>query len=309
MYEHLVLSSGGVDGIINMGAIISLIQMKALDMKNIKTIHAVSAGALIGVLLLLDYDVEYLMDYIIKRPWQKTFSVDGVNLSNLLKKKGLFDSTQIHEILRPLIEAKDISSDVTLKEFYALTNVELFMYSTNLNKYPLELVELSYKSHPDMCLRLALQMTCCYPVIFTPLFVDDACFVDGGLITKCPTNYCVEYLKRNYWSKETGVSLDDLYKKILVFKSESSLDHVTITDDSSLIQYLRHMIQHMNFSIVNAVDTLQLPNTVLSFNTDTDLTDAWYGCITSAKKRESYLKMGKRFGHLYLKMHNSQEKH
>ena len=89
--KHLVLSGGGDGGYILYGALKYLSQNKYFNIENIETIHAVSIGALISVLVSLKYEWSELDDYIIKRPWHKVISIKLTNILNMWKKKGILD--------------------------------------------------------------------------------------------------------------------------------------------------------------------------------------------------------------------------
>ena len=53
-----------------------------------------------------------------------------------------------------------------------------------------ELVDVSYKTHPDLSLLTALHMTCALPVIISPVFMNGKCFIDGGIMVNYPLNKC-----------------------------------------------------------------------------------------------------------------------
>jgi len=46
------------------------------------------------------------------------------------------------------IDAKDISCDITLLEFYEYSKVEIHIFTFEINVF--ELVDVSYKTHPDI---------------------------------------------------------------------------------------------------------------------------------------------------------------
>lgn len=289
-YEHLVISGGGVDGLILYGAIREFIQRGRLNMDGVGTIHAVSAGALIAVMLLLRYSVEDMDDYIIKRPWHRAFKSNEVNLRNIMVNKGVVDSSMILELVRPLLEAKDVHTDITLADFESRTNVKLFMYTVDLNTFPLEAVELSAASHPSLPLSTALRMTCCYPIIFTPVIHNGGCYVDGGLVTKFPMRYCVEYAKAKNIE----------HQRILAFNCvSSSPKYKRIDSGTPMVDYMRHIVDHMNHCIVSRVDSVTVPNIVECFNADMNSMNTWFQCMNSANKRQEYIFAGTRFSELF----------
>ena len=292
--RHLVLSGGGADGIILYGAVRRMIERGNMKMESIRSVHAVSVGSLIAVSLLLGYNVDDLDDYVVRRPWNKAFPASSINISQVLLEKGLFDSEVIVEVVRPLLEACDVSPDITLSEFGAWTGRRLFLYTTNVNEFPLASTELSGETHPSMPLSKALRMTCCYPMIFTPVLHEGGCYVDGGLMTKCPLRYCIDWLK----SKGEDVS------RVLTFTCETTPEGKRIDSGTSMVEYARHLVDMMNHCIVMREDEVvngTSSSIVRCFNAETDSARVWYGCIHDESKRKEYVNAGIKFTDLYLK--------
>ena len=73
MIEHIVLSGSGPNGLIQLGMLQQLINSNVVCLENIKSIHATSAGSIIGVLLCLHIPIQDIIDYFVHRPWDKWF--------------------------------------------------------------------------------------------------------------------------------------------------------------------------------------------------------------------------------------------
>ena len=146
--KHLVFSGGGPIMIQILAAIQELEKKEYLNMNNIETIYGTSAGAILAVMFSLDFDWQTLNDYIIKRPWHDLFSIKVQNILDSYSKKGIFDSKTVEKCFKPLFDAKDISLDITLEEFFKLTNKEIHLFSFEINEY--KLFDISYKSHPNL---------------------------------------------------------------------------------------------------------------------------------------------------------------
>ena len=67
--KHLVLPGGGAAAIRLLGALQTLHENKVWDHNDIESIHAVSAGTLLAVLIALKFDWDTIVDYMIQRPW------------------------------------------------------------------------------------------------------------------------------------------------------------------------------------------------------------------------------------------------
>ena len=73
--KHLVLSGGGPSGIATCGFIHCLLESNYIDINEIQTIHATSAGTVNAVLLCLhklSVDYDSIKNYIFKRPLHYT---------------------------------------------------------------------------------------------------------------------------------------------------------------------------------------------------------------------------------------------
>ena len=73
--KHLVFSGGGPIGVVEYGALKYLTEKKYIEYKNIESVYSISIGAIIGLIYILNYEWEWMDDFIVKRPWGKLFSV------------------------------------------------------------------------------------------------------------------------------------------------------------------------------------------------------------------------------------------
>ena len=88
------------------------------------------------------------------------------------------------------------SPDVTLKQFYDATNIELHMFTTNITSA--SKVDLNYIDYPDYKIIDCIYMSCCAPILFKPHFINDNCFIDGCLLTSTPYYNCINDKKCKY---------------------------------------------------------------------------------------------------------------
>jgi len=190
LIKHLVISGGGPTMIQTLGSIQHLEEKKFIDFNTIETIYGTSAGAIIGVLICLKYDWTTLFDYIIKRPWQEVFPVNIQNIFDAYTKKGIFDDKTVIKCFKPLLDAKDISLNISLKEFYEYSKIEIHMFSFEVNTFQIE--DISYLTHPDISLITAIQMSCALPVLMSPICGDGKCYIDGGVTCNYPLKKCID---------------------------------------------------------------------------------------------------------------------
>ena len=123
--KHLVIGGGGPFGLTAFGALKYLHERHFWDIKNIKTIYATSIGALISIYLVMGYDYDYVTEYMVKRPWEKLFEDIGFqNIFDLYTNKGIIDVYPIYmKAYNILFEAKGLSPNITMKEFYEYSKI------------------------------------------------------------------------------------------------------------------------------------------------------------------------------------------
>ena len=131
--KHIVFSGGGPTGLMVLGTIQHLQIHNFWNIENIESIYATSAGGLLGIILCLKYDWETLNNYVIKRPWHDAFPISAEQLLNAYTNKGIFDKKAFEIFFKPLFDAKNISLNITLLEFYKYSKIELHMFSLEIN--------------------------------------------------------------------------------------------------------------------------------------------------------------------------------
>jgi predicted acylesterase/phospholipase RssA len=240
-FKHLVFSGGGPSMIQTLGAIEHLETNDIIQRENIQTIYGTSAGAIVGVLYSMNFDWDTINDYIMKRPWQEVFSVKIQHIFDAYTKKGIFDCKTIEKCFKPLLHAKDLDLSISLKDFYDYSKIELHFFAFEINKF--ELVDISYKTHPDLPLLTAIQMSCSLPVLVTPVCLEEQCFIDGGVVCNYPLKYCLQ----TYTNE----------KEILGFRNcyETTERNTLINTDSNLLVFIMNFLFKLIFSI--STDHLQ----------------------------------------------------
>jgi predicted acylesterase/phospholipase RssA len=232
--KHLVLSGGGPIMIQLLGAIQHLEANNFIDFKNIESIYGTSAGAIIGVIICLKYDWETINEYIIKRPWQDVFKIKVDKIFESYSKKGIFDLKTIEKCFKPLFDAKDVPMDITLEDFYKYSNIELHLFSFEINEFKID--DISYLTHPKLALLTAIQMTCSLPILVTPVCIDDKFYIDGGIVCNYPLKHCID----------SGKNMDD----ILGFKNQYDNEKKShINSESTLLDFIMCFLFKVIYSL------------------------------------------------------------
>lgn len=233
--KNLVISGGGPSMVQTLGAIQHIEEEKFFKMDEIDTIYGTSAGAIVGAMLCLHFDWTTVNDYIIKRPWHEVFPFNVQNIFDAYTKKGIFDSKTIEKCFKPLLCAKDLSLQITLKEFYEFSKIELHLFAFEINKFKLE--DISYLTYPDLHLLTALHMTCCIPILVTPVCMDGKCFIDGGVVCNYPLKHCLDAGKKD--------------NETLGFKNQYDNNTNHVNSESTLLDYILCFL----FKVIHSLGT------------------------------------------------------
>jgi predicted acylesterase/phospholipase RssA len=276
--KHLVLSGGGAAGFTVYGALKYLNKNNFFNLSDIKSIHACSAGSIIAGLVLLSENWDMLDDYILKRPWDKLININPTNILNLWQKKGIFNEEMIKVILKPFLQAKEFDENITLNQLYEKTNIEIYMYTTNINSLELETVSLSYKTHPDLEFYKAITMSSAFPLMFMPICDTSNCYIDGGLLNNFPLNDCIN-LNNN---------IDEILG-IKIITNNDNLD--TVNSETILPMYLYNIIIKMYRQINKKSREDNLSNIVNCYIENNSLS-RWGDAVVDMSIRQEYISIG-----------------
>jgi len=239
--KHIVIAGGGATGLSYYGILKEASKRGVWNIENIQSIYGTSVGSIVATVLSLKYDWETIDDYFIKRPWNTVFKFNIYSILECYTRRGIFDVKVIEEMFLPLFKGKDISMDVTMKEFYELTNVELHFFSTELTKF--ELIDFSYKTHPDWKIVDVIYCSSCLPVLFSPFLKDGKSYCDGGILS----NYSIDECIKN------GIDPSEIlgvYKKNK--KINSKIDHETTLFDYMIFILTNYLKKYSmeNFTVI-----------------------------------------------------------
>ena len=294
--EHLVLAGGATSGILEYGALKYLSKQEFYNIANIKTIYGTSIGACIGAILCLKYDWKSLDDFIIKRPWNKLVNLSPGDFLEVIPKKGLLSSEFLVKAVTPLLEAKDLSEDITLNELYEFSNVELHLLTVRVNEFTI--MDMSYKTHPDLSLLQAISMSSALPLLFQPIEYEDNYYVDGGVLNNYPVDYC---LKNTGCKKEEVLGINFIKEKIVQ----------GIDKDTNLFGYCffitKQMLSHLN-KLGKKDNVVRIPNEINIIDIEVNL-DTCIQTLNDQKERRKMIARGKIYAKLFLeyKKNNSDD--
>ncbi len=321
--KHLVISSGGPGGHM-MYSVLRTLNLKGIwEFNNIKTIYGSSIGSFISIIIALQYDWQVMDDYLIKRPWEKIYnSPSSTNDSSasssssaasaaaaaaaaaaasataaftdaknkldyairLYSNHGVYGIKEFSEMLRPALQGKDIPVNITFQEFYDRTGKEIHFMVTELNKF--QMIDFSYKTHPNHSVVEACYMSCCYPFGFTPIYRDGCCYLDGGIINDYPVNECIRQQKCNI-------------KEILGVRMHWERKPANLTDKSSLIQFISTFFNQLKTNLFENQVTQAIPNEVVCISKIFS-SQEWLNWMRDENFRRELVLRGETFANVFL---------
>ena len=288
--KHLVISGGGPLGLRYLGALEKLETENFWKVDNIETIYGTSVGSMIGAFICLKYDWETLNKYIIERPWNEVFKVNATQILDSYYNKGLFDKKLVEIIFKPLLQAKNIELNVTLKEFYKFSKIDFHIFTFELNNF--ETIELSHKTHPDLSLLQAVTMSSAFPGIFMPTIIDKKCYIDGGVMCNYPINECL----RDHTNKDEILGIKSLYNKDDISKNAE------VTQELSLLEYVICLTNNAINFIRSTIKLENINNTIECNVTEnsSNFLDFIQQAVTNPELRRQWIQMGEEDATIFL---------
>lgn len=284
--KHLVISGGGPTMFLTMGAIQYLQEKEFLKIENIESIYGTSAGGIVAVILCLGFDWDTINNYFLNRPWHEAFPIGVSAILDAYTKKGIFDRSFAEKSFKPLFNAKDISMDITMKEFYEYSKIKIHLYSFELHEF--KIVDISCDTHPDLPLLTALYMTTAFPILFAPYCVDGKCYLDGGIAANYPLKYCLDV---------SGNQEED----ILGFKNNYDIptNPYVVVEDSTIVDYVMSFLHKLIF---NMETDSQQPTICNEITYRANYLSITYiqGVLSSCERRTELMETGKQAAIVFL---------
>lgn len=278
--KNIVISGGGPSGCISYGAIKKLHEMKIWNHEELNAIYASSIGGFIGFLISFGFNWNIIDDYIIERPWIKAFDTIKTDILEIIYNNGINGEDFFSICTKPILAAKELPYNITLKQLYDITKIELCLTATELNCFEGLSTELiSYRTYPDMNINCALACSCALPLIFKPIFHGDKCFIDGGIVNNLPLKLCLDDSKCNQ-------------NEIITFANKWNRKSLTINSNTSFIDYLRFIMLKIHREVDNTKVQPIIQNIIYLDIEDIVDISTWYGVLKSKDKRRDLINRG-----------------
>jgi len=284
--EHLALSGGGPALISSLGAIIEAEEREIFNPAQIKSIYASSGGAVVALFFCLHRDKHFewetITEFFIHRPWEEVFNLNPTIIIESYHSRGIFGTDTLKKCFHSFFDARDISLDITLKEFHdTVSPIDLHFFAFELNAF--KLVDISWITHPEVGFFQALHMTCSLPLIFAPVLIEgDApfCYIDGGVVCNYPIKYCLHAVGND---ANTILGFKNIY--------DDTSTNRNVTSQSTLLDYLISFV----YKFINALrekDEPPVPNEI-KCQADFMSLDYIKRAIHSAETRAALIESGR----------------
>jgi hypothetical protein len=174
--------------------------------------------------------------------------------------------------------------NVTFQEFYEKTGIELHFIVTELNKF--QTIDFSHKTHPTQPLIEACYMSCCYPFGFTPVYRNDCCYIDGGIINDYPVNECIR-------DQKCGLA------EILGVKMLWERKPANLTEKSSVIQFISTFFNQIKANLFENRPTKAIPNEVVCVSKVFSAQD-WMNWMKDENYRRELVLRGETYANVFM---------
>lgn len=224
--KHLVLPGGGSNFFTFYGIVKQLHIENIWKYDTLSSIHCTSSGSILAFIILLKMDWNIIDNYIINRPWDTVYTITPEMCLDIFQSKGFVNIDFLYVFANPLLKTVEWSNQITLKELYEVTNIDLYIYVTNYTT--MTPYCFHHITDPDIPLFHAIYMSSSLPLLAQPLAWKDTYYIDGGLYNNNPIQPCVD--------------LNNI-DEILSFKVIYSNNNETINfQDQNIVIYMQELI-------------------------------------------------------------------
>ena len=181
---HLVLSGGGMKGVIFKGAL-RYMYIENLH-KNITHIAANSIGSFVALFITFKLTIEEIEQIIYDSKDDNNLCyIPTKNYYKIISELGLCSITYFMEHLKKILRIKyPDMKDITFKEVSKRFGINLYFSTTNINRCENRI--FSIDDTPDISVFTACEASMSIPLIFNPVFIEDEYYYDGAFTNNFP---------------------------------------------------------------------------------------------------------------------------
>jgi predicted acylesterase/phospholipase RssA len=249
-FSNLALSGGALRGLSYIGVIRAFEELNIL--KYFKNIIGTSVGSFFGLMIALGYTSKQLEKLFMRIETDQLMDINTDNIFSIFETFGFDTGKKIEDFIKILIKKKVDNPNITMKELYEKTHINLIFTAVNLDKNKIEY--LDHITYPDLPVYLAVRMSCSIPIYYNVVKYNEQHYIDGGILM----NYPIEYFK-NEINDTIGICTRDTAS---INKEINRLDN-----------YITRILSLMFFQINHLSYELYRPNTVFIETPNTNFID------------------------------------
>jgi predicted acylesterase/phospholipase RssA len=193
---HLVLSGGGMKGVIFIGAL-RYMYIENLH-KNITHIAANSIGSFVALFIAFKLTIEEIEKIIYDSKDDKNLCyIPTKNYYKIISNLGLCSISNFMEHFKKIIRVKypDINDSITFKEVSKKFGINLYISTTNIIRCENRI--FSIDDTPDISVFTACEASMSIPLIFNPIAIDEEYYYDGAFTNNFPIKLFSHIPKEN----------------------------------------------------------------------------------------------------------------
>ncbi len=267
--DSIVLSGGGLHGIMMLGALQNTIDSNIIILSNINMFVGTSVGSIICYLLIIGLYPTEIITNLIKHQEELNTMTIKFSMMKLFKLEGGISFTHIQCMLEQITLNKT-GTLFTMKSLYERYNKILvcvtFNYTTNQIEY------ITYENYPDLPCILAIKMSCSIPIVFEKCIYNGNHYIDGGVFDNLaiqypllngksyPIAFNIQYMYNNHQEHlKLKLYLYELYKILINSSNYHKCD--LFHDKAKIIQIKPNDANPLWNSNITIIDILDMFST------------------------------------------------
>lgn len=184
MITHLIFSGAGIKSLAYLSSLQLLESNNFLQLNNIQCFVGSSSGAMVALLLSLNYSIQELLKLFFLINLEQ---YQSIKLENLIYKMGIDDGNKLLILLNAFLKYKGFQNGITFKELFEKTKKTLIITGTNITLSKCEY--FSFQTTPNMPVVIALRISMCYPFYYQPFLWNNCYYIDGAILDDLPIKY------------------------------------------------------------------------------------------------------------------------
>ena len=178
MIKNIIFSGGGLKGWAYIGTIKALNEY--INYREIEQVIGVSIGALFGLLYILQFDTDFLLDFMINLNFKELADID---MDSILINQSVLSGIKFKSLLKEIISYK-IDPEVTFNDLKRYSKILFTVNAINISDSKLEY--FNYQLTPDIKVLDAIMASSSLPFLFPSYQINKKYYFDGGVVNNCP---------------------------------------------------------------------------------------------------------------------------